>query len=61
MSHKRDIELMSAKKLDEVQSAVYEECKKKVEQNAKDLDNVQEIYNSLIQQMGKTPPASDNS
>ena len=59
--NKRDIELMSAKKLDAVQSAVYEEYKKKVEQNAKDLDNVQEIYNSLIQQMGKTPPASDNS
>lgn len=37
------------------------ECKKKEEQNAKDLDNLQEIYNSLIQQMGKTPPASDNS
>lgn len=61
ISENKHEELMSAKKLDAVQSAVYEERKKKVEQNAKDLDNVQEIYNSLIQQMGKTPPASDNS
>lgn len=62
--NKRDIELMSAEKLDAVQSAVYEECKKKVEQNEKDFVFSQEIYNMqdrFVQQMGKTPPISDNS
>ncbi|MBR4916962.1 MAG: hypothetical protein IKZ45_07795 [Fibrobacter sp.] len=62
--NKRDIELMSTKKLDAIQFAVYEEYKKKVEQNEKDLDFTQKIYNMhehLIQQVRKTPPANDNS
>lgn len=62
--NKRDIELMGTKDLDAIQFAVYEECKKKVEQNEKDLVFNQEIYNMqerLIQQAGIKPPESDNS
>jgi hypothetical protein len=62
--NKRDIELMSKKNLDAIQSAVYEECKKKVEQNEKDFVFNQEICSlneHFVQQMGKTPPVSDNS
>lgn len=62
--NKRDIELMSTKNPDAIQSAVYEECKKKVEQNEKDFVFNQEICSlneHFVQQMGKTPPVSDNS
>ena len=62
--NKRDIELMGTKDLDAIQFAVYEECKKKVEQNEKDFVFNQEICSlneHFVQQMGKTPPVSDNS
>ncbi|MBQ3721009.1 MAG: hypothetical protein II850_08535 [Fibrobacter sp.] len=62
--NKRDIELMSTKNLDAIQSAVYEECKKKVEQNEKDFVFNQEICSlneHFVQQIGKTPPESNNS
>ena len=61
---KRDLELKGSMDLDAIQSAVYEECKKKIEQSEKDLIFSQEIRNiqgHLIQQIGKTPPESNNS
>lgn len=62
--NKRNIELMSTKNLDAIQSAVYEECKKKVEQNEKDFVFNQEICSlneHFVQQIGKIPPESNNS
>ena len=64
MEKKRDLALMGVKDLDAIQFAVYEERKKKAEQSEKDLSFSQEIYNMQgrhIQQMGKTPPESNNS
>ncbi len=61
---KRDLELKGSMDLDAIQSAVYEECKKKIEQSEKDLIFSQEIRNIqgyLIQQIGKIPPESNNS
>lgn len=61
---KRDLELKGSMDLDAIQSAVYEECKKKIEQSENDLIFSQEIRNiqgHLIQQIGKTPPESNNS
>lgn len=60
-----NLELMSSKELDALQSVTYEEYKKQVEQCEKDLNVSKEIYSIhgyLLQQAGIIPPcANDNS